>query len=314
VNSMRKIVISESMDAQSVDALRARCRVVYDPTLVDDAPRLLAAARDCDALIVRNRTQVRGALLAVLGQARVIGRLGVGLDNIDVPACQARGMRVIAATGANAAAVAEYVLAAAFILLRGVWHSSAAVAAGQWPRAQLSGGREIGGKTLGLVGFGSIGQRTARLAQAVGMQVIAYDPAIAADAPLWQESGVARCALDALLAQADVVSLHLPLVAETENLFCETRLARMKPGAILVNAARGGICDEAAVARLLRGGHLGGAAFDVFADEPLGKDCVWANCPNALLTPHVAGITVESNTRVSTLIAREVLAALEAAA
>jgi len=311
---MKKIVISESMDAQAVHSLRAHCEVVYDPALVDDAPRLHAAVADADALIVRNRTQVRGALLAAMARVRVLGRLGVGLDNIDVDACQARGVRVIAATGANASAVAEYVLAAAFILLRGAWHASAEVAAGHWPRTRLSGGREIAGKTLGLVGFGSIGQATARLAQAVGMRALAYDPAIAAHAPLWQHSGVAPCELDALLAQCDVVSLHLPLVEATKNLLSATRLAHMKPGAVLVNAARGGVCDEAAVAHLLRSGHLGGAAFDVFADEPLPADSPWAHCPNVLLTPHVAGITVESNQRVSTLIAREVLAALEAAA
>jgi len=307
---MKKIVISESMDAQAVHSLRAHCEVVYDPALVDDAPRLHAAVVDADALIVRNRTQVRGALLDAMTRVQVIGRLGVGLDNIDVAACQARGLRVIPATGANAAAVAEYVLGSAMVLLRGAYHSSAKVAAGHWPRPRLSNGREIAGKTLGLVGFGSIGQVTARLAQAVGMYVIAYDPAIAADAPLWQASGVARSDLDTLLAQSDVVSLHLPLIDATKNLFSRERLARMKPGAMLINAARGGICDEAAVAASLRSGHLGGAAFDVFEAEPLPANSPWADCPNALLTPHVAGITAESNARVSTMIAAEVLTAL----
>jgi len=215
---MNTIVISETMDDGAVQTLRAHCTVVYDPALVDDAPRLHAAAADADALIVRNRTQVRGALLDAMARVRVIGRLGVGLDNIDMPACRARGLRVIPATGANAAAVAEYVLGSAMVLLRGAYHSSAAVAAGQWPRPLLSNGREIAGKTLGLVGFGSIGQVTARLAQAVGMRVMAYDPAIAADAPLWQTSGVVRCDLDVLLAQSDVVSLHLPLIDATKNL------------------------------------------------------------------------------------------------
>jgi len=307
---MNTIVISETMDDGAVQTLRAHGSVVYDPGLVDDASRLHAAVVDADALIVRNRTQVRGALLDAMTRVQVIGRLGVGLDNIDVAACQARGLRVIPATGANAAAVAEYVLGSAMALLRGAYHSSAEVAAGHWPRTQLSNGREIAGKTLGLVGFGSIGQVTARLAQAVGMRVMAYDPAIAADAPLWQISGVARCDLDALLAQSDVVSLHLPLIAATQNLFSQERLACMKPSAILINAARGGICDEAAVAEALRGGRLGGAAFDVFDTEPLPAHSPWVGCPNVLLTPHVAGITAESSQRVSTMIAAEVLNAL----
>jgi len=307
---MTTIVISEAMDDGAVHTLHAHATVVYDPSLVDDAPRLHAAVAHADALIVRNRTQVRGALLDAMPRVRVIGRLGVGLDNIDVSACQARGLRVIPATGANAAAVAEYVLGSSLVLLRGAYHSNAAMLAGQWPRTPLSNGREIAGKTLGLVGFGSIGQVTARLAQALGMHVMAYDPAIAANASLWQDCGVARSDLDALLAQADVVSLHLPLIKATKNLFSQERLARMKPGAILINAARGGICDEAAVATLLRSGHLGGAAFDVFASEPLPANSPWIDCPNLLLTPHVAGITVESNQRVSTLIAAEVLTAL----
>jgi len=308
--TLNTIVISETMEEEAVQTLGAHCQVVYDPELVDDAPRLHAAVMTADALIVRNRTQVRGALLDAMSRLRVVGRLGVGLDNIDVKSCQARGIRVIPATGANAAAVAEYVLATAMLLLRGAYHSSAEVAAGHWPRRRLSEGREIAGKTLGLVGFGSIGQVTARLVQAVGMHVQAYDPVIAADAPLWQAHGVTRCDLDALLAQSDVVSLHLPLAESSRHLFSRERLRSMKPGSVLINAARGGICDEAAVAELLRSRHLGGAAFDVFETEPLPAHSAWHDCPNLLLTPHIAGVTAESNRRVSSMIANAVLAAL----
>ena len=306
-----RIVISEFMDAPAVAQLQSAHDVLYAPELVDDAPRLRAEAAKADALIVRNRTQVRGDLLAAMSRCRVVGRLGVGLDNIDVAACEARGMQVLPATGANALSVAEYVVGTALLLLRGAYGSSAAMAAGQWPRAALSNGREVGGKTLGLVGFGSIGQLTARLARALGMDVIAYDAVLGADHPSYAEHHVAPVSLDALLASADVVSLHVPLVASTRNLFDAQRIAAMKPGAVLINSARGGVVDELALAQALREGRLGGAALDVFADEPLAAAPYFEGCPNLLLTPHIAGVTSESNARVSSLIAERVLQALQ---
>ncbi len=303
---MKKIVITEFMDTPAVESLKARYTVVYEPTLVDDVARLLLEAANADAVIVRNRTQVRGELLAACRQATVIGRLGVGLDNIDVPACEARGMKVIPATGANALAVAEYVIGTAMLLLRGVYQDSAAVAGGKWPRARLSNGREIAGKTLGLVGFGGIGRLTAGLAKGLGMTVVAYDPMLPADAPVWAQSGVTPVTLEQLLAQSDVVSLHVPLTPETRNLLSKERVAQMKAGAVIINSARGHIADEAAIADAIRAGHLGGAAFDVFEPEPLKAGSPWENCPNIVLTPHVAGVTAESNERVSTMIAAEV--------
>ena len=309
---MKKIVITEFIDEAAVASLRMAFNVVYDPTLVDDAARLMAEVPDADAVIVRNRTQVRGELLAACAQATVIGRLGVGLDNIDVAACEARGMQVIPATGANALAVAEYVIGTAMVLLRGVYLSSQAVASGQWPRAALSSGREISGTCLGLVGFGGIGRLTARLAQGLGMRVIAHDPMLAPGSPVWQETGVQCASLDELIAQADVISLHVPLTPGTANLLSAQRIAQMKRGAVVINTSRGGIADEAAVAAALRDGRLGGAAFDVFEPEPLGAGTPWEGCPNAILTPHVAGVTAESNVRVSTLIAAAVARALKA--
>lgn len=299
-----RLLVPEFMDAPAVAQLRAAHDVLYDPQLVDDMPRLLAEAPQCDAIIVRNRTQVRGELLAALKRCSVVGRLGVGLDNIDVKACEARGIRVIPATGANALSVAEYVITTAMLLLRGAYASTADVVAGRWPRNALGQGRELAGKTLGLVGFGSIGQLTARLAQALGMQVIAFDPAVrGGDTAL-------VATLDELVARADVVSVHVPLLDSTRNLFDARRIASMKKGAVLVNTARGGIVDEKAVAAALRSGHLGGAALDVFADEPLAAAPHFDGCPNLVLTPHIAGVTRESNERVSSVIAAKVLEAL----
>jgi (S)-sulfolactate dehydrogenase len=310
---VQRIVISENMDAPAVALLARDFDVDYRPSLVEDAAALARALAQAEGWIVRNRTQVRGAALEGAGRLRVVGRLGVGLDNIDLEACAARGIEVIAATGANAESVAEYVLGMAMVLLRGAAYlSTPAVAAGRWPRQMLSQGREISGKTLGLVGFGSIGRVTAHKAVALGMRVIAFDPAIAADSPAWTEQGVAPCGLDELLAQADIVSLHLPFLDSTRRLIDETRIARMKPGAILVNSARGGILDEAALARALHQGRLAGAALDVFEEEPLPGGSVLADAPNLILTPHIAGVTIESNERVSSLIAERVAAFLRA--
>ena len=307
---MKKIVITEFMDLPAVQALASRADVCYEPGLVDDVRRLPDLVRDADAVIVRNRTQMRGDLLAACGAVSVIGRLGVGLDNIDVAACEARGIRVIPATGANARAVAEYVVGTAMLLLRGAYQSTSTVVDGEWPRAALSGGREMAGKTLGLIGFGGIGRLTATLARGLGMRVVACDPMLRPRDPAWAQYDVEDVTLDDLLSQADVVSLHVPLTPQTSGLLSAQRIARMKEGAVVINTARGGVADDAAVARAIRAGQLGGAAFDVFEPEPLPAGSVWAGCPNVVLTPHVAGVTAEANVRVSALIAKEVAKAL----
>jgi (S)-sulfolactate dehydrogenase len=306
-----RIVVSEFMDDRALARLRAAGHDVrYDAALVDDTDRLRREAAAADALIVRNRTQVRGALLDALTRCKVVGRLGVGLDNIDVAGCEARGIRVIPATGANAQSVAEYVVTTALMLLRGAYFGSADVAAGRWPRAALSNGREAHGKALGLIGFGSIGQRTAALARAIGMEVAAFDAMMDADHPAYAATGARFAGLDEVITTSDVVSLHVPLLDSTRGLFDANRIASMKRGAILINTARGGIVDEAALADALRSGHLGGAAIDVFAAEPLPATPHFQGCPNLILTPHIAGLSLESNERVGFQIADRVLEAL----
>jgi (S)-sulfolactate dehydrogenase len=205
------------------------------------------------------------------------------------------------------------VIAAALLLLRGTYSSTEAVAAGRWPRAALIGGRELHGKTLGLVGFGSVGRATGRLARALGMKTIGFDAQIALDDPLWTEEQTTACGFDELLRAADVVSLHVPLTPGTRGLIGATKLALLKRDAVLVNTARGGVVDEAALAAALKARSLGGAALDVFEAEPLPAGSPLADCPNLILTPHVAGVTRESNLRVSTLIADKVADALDAA-
>jgi (S)-sulfolactate dehydrogenase len=305
-----RIVISEFMDAPAVKRLEERFDVDYRPKLVDDVAALEAALPGADAWIVRNRTPVRGPLLAAAARLRVVGRLGVGLDNIDVLACESRGIEVIPAAGANAESVAEYVVTAALILLRGAYFSTRAVEAGTWPRQTLSQGREAAGKVLGIVGFGSIGRLTARKAAALGMAIVGYDANVAPDDPAWGQTRTDPLGLDELLARSDVVSLHLPLTDETRGLLDAKRLATMKRDAVLVNTARGGILDEAALAAMLREGRLGGAALDVFEHEPLAAGSPLAGAPRLLLTPHIAGVTLESNERVSAFIAERVAEAL----
>lgn len=303
---MADIVICEFMDQSAVDGLAADFDVLYDPALVERPADLAAAAADARALIVRNRTQVRGPLLDAAAALQVVGRLGVGLDNIDLAACERRGITVCPATGANDDAVAEYVVAAALVLLRDAFAAGADVMAGGWPRQRCMG-REIGGKVLGLVGFGGIARESARRAHALGMQVVAHDPFVAEDDPAWR-GDVERSDLDTLLDRADVVSLHVPLTEQTRGLLDERRIASMKQGAVLINTARGGIVDEAALVAALQSGHLAGAALDVYATEPVTADAGarFAGIANLLLTPHIAGVTQESNVRVSAVTAANV--------
>jgi (S)-sulfolactate dehydrogenase len=313
-----EIVISEFLDEASLDRIMPWARaagreILYQPNLVDDATALADAIKDARALIVRNRTQVRGELLAAAERLEIIGRLGVGLDNIDVEACGARGIKVVPATGANDDSVAEYVISAALTLLRPLTAAMPEMLAGAWPRTTMIG-RELQGKTLGLVGFGSIARATARRARVLGMRVGAFDPFVPAEDPAWAETPRFE-ELAHLLGTVDVVSLHVPLTDDTRHLVDARALAEMHDKAILINAARGGVVHESALAEALRAGKLGGAALDVFEVEPLTSAAArtFEGCPNLILTPHIAGLTDESNARVGGLIADVVISHLETA-
>ncbi len=308
---MAQIVITEFMDESAVAGLAADFDVLYEPDLVDKQARLLEALADCRGLIVRNRTQVRGPLLEAAPRLEAVGRLGVGLDNIDVAACRARGIEVCPASGANDLSVAEYVITAAMLLLRGAWLATPEMIAGGWPRSRLMG-RELADRTMGLVGFGSIARNVATRAAGLGMRVVAYDPYVPADDVAW--GAVERLELEPLLIESDVVSLHVPLTSQTHHLVDARALDAMRSDAVLINAARGGVVDEAALAQALREGRLGGAALDVFETEPLTAEAAapFAGLANLVLTPHIAGVTLESNVRVSSLIAAKVREALAA--
>ncbi|MCW5575150.1 MAG: hydroxyacid dehydrogenase [Burkholderiales bacterium] len=294
------------MDVAAVDSLRQKFDVLYDQALVERRPQMLGALQDATGIIVKERTQVDRDLLAHAKQLRVVGRLGVGLDNIDLPACRERDIAVFPATGANATSVAEYVICASLMLLRpGAYGSTDRVASGRWPQKEVRGGRELDRKTMGVIGLGAIGQAVARLARGLGMRVIAWAPTKAPE--VFSGLGVERVEMDRLLAEADIVTLHIPLTDKTRGFISKERIAAMRQGAVLINTARGGIVDDAALVDALKAGRLGGAAIDVFDAEPLPGDSVFAGgAPNLVLTPHIAGGTVESTERRGSVVAQKV--------
>ena len=307
-----KIVISEFIDKGALALFPPSCEAVYEPSLVDNPEALCAALSDADALIVRNRTQVKRRSLDAGQKLKVIGRLGVGLDNIDMEACSARNIEVYPATGANTICVAEYVISAMSYMLRPVFSHTQAVLQGDWPRDALGQTQEMNGKSIGIIGFGAIGQAVGMRARALGMEVIAYDPHAAA---IPTEFRHAMCeTLEHLLSRSDVVTLHVPLNAQTRSLINQAALMKMKPTALLINTSRGGVVDEDALVETLRAGHLSGAVLDVFEDEPLNQASAekFSSIENLVLTPHVSGLTIEGNARVSHMTVQNVVTALTA--
>ena len=303
---MSSILISEFITSQALETLRSKHSVVYEPELYKDRAALIAATQNVEALIVRNLTQVNEEVLAKASRLKVVGRLGVGLENIELPACAKRNIKVIPATGANAESVAEYVIGAAIALTRGFIPATISTLKGEWPRPRFSAYHEFLGKTIGIVGFGSIGRIVAKKANAFGLKCLAYDPVLSGNEVVLEGFKVPLVSLNALLSQSDAVTLHLPFLPETKGLFNLDILSQMKAGACLINTARGGIVDEFALAECLRSGHLGGAALDVFSAEPAKDLSHLVGIENLILTPHIAGVTHESNERVSQMIADEV--------
>jgi (S)-sulfolactate dehydrogenase len=309
---MAEIVITEFMDDDVAAEMAASRDVLYEKDLVDRPDDLVREASNCRALIVRNRTRVDAALLDRCPKLKVVGRLGVGLENIDLAACKARGIEVRPARGANAVSVAEYVVATMLTLMRGLQRMTEPVIAGSWPRNAFLG-REAAGGIFGLVGFGDIARHAAARASALGMEVIAYDPYVHGEDPVWRQMPARQVTLDELLKSADVISLHVPFTDSTRNLIDEPAIAQMKDDAILINTARGGIVDEDALIEALKTGRIGGAALDVFAGEPVTAEsgARFEGVPNLILTPHIAGVTSQSNRWTSVLTMRNVLAVLD---
>jgi len=292
-----KIVVADKISEHGVELLRQPGWNVALPT----PAALPAELGEAEGLIVRSATRVTAELLERAPRLRVVGRAGVGVDNIDTEAATLRGVLVMNTPGSNSVSVAEHTIALLLSLARGVPQLNAALHAGRWEKS--SAGVELRGKTLGLVGLGRVGAEVARRARGLEMRVVAHDPFITAEYA--RETSVELLAFDELLAQSDIVSLHLALSPATENLFDAAALARMKPGARLINTARGELIDEAALAEALRSGRLAGAALDVFAMEP-PRQSPLLELANVIATPHVAGSTQEAQEEVGVLIAQQV--------
>jgi len=270
--------------------IRCEVRVATGPA--DLAQHLATAA----GLIVRSETKVTAALMDAAPRLVVIGRAGVGVDNIDLAAATARGIYVVNAPYGNVGAAAEHAITLALALLRNVVAADASIRRGEWTRAAFMG-HELRGKTLGLVGIGRVGGLVARRAAAFEMRVLAHDPF--ASEGLARAVGAELVPLDDLFRDADVISLHTPLTEKTRGLISTDALARMKPTAILVNCARGEIVDLDALADALTRGIIAGAALDVFPTEPIPADAAIRRAPHTLLTPHIAGSTTEAQTNVA---------------
>ncbi len=293
-----KIVVADKISGRGIALLREPGWTVVQPAK-DAVARELA---DADGLLVRSATRVTAELLAQAPRLRVVGRAGVGVDNIDLDAATRRGVLVMSTPGGNAVSVAEHTFALLLALARQVPLHDAAIRAGRWEKSSAAG-TELRGKTLGLIGLGRIGSEVARRARAFEMRVVAYDPYISESAALEMQAELVP--LKELLAQSDFVSLHTALNPATQRMINAQTIAQMKRGARLVNAARGELVEEAALAEALCRGHLAGAAVDVFAEEP-PKNSPLVGLPNVIATPHVAGSTEEAQEEVGTLIAQQV--------
>jgi (S)-sulfolactate dehydrogenase len=308
VSGRPRVVDSEFIAPEGIARLGAAVELVADATLVSDRARLLAAVADADGLIVRDRTQVDVELLDAAPRLRTVGRLGVGTDNLDLDAMQARGVAVHLATGANAISVAEHVIGALLLLSRPSFTASDRVIAGEWPRTELIG-RELAGRRLGLLGFGATARAVAQRAAALGMDVVTSDPMVTDPGP-----GVTLLDPDELFGASDALSVHAPLLPSTRGMVGTAAIGRMPEGALLVDTSRGGVVDHDAVVAALRSGRLAGAALDVHPEEPVdaAAGARYLGVPGLLLTPHLAGVTHESNVRISRVIADAVVAELVA--
>jgi len=296
-----RVLVAEPLAREGVALLREHHEVDERPGLSRD--ELCAIVGDYDALVVRSQVKVDADLIAAGRRLVVVGRAGVGVDNVDLEAATRAGITVVNAPTGNTIAAAEHTLALMFGLARRIAAADASMRRGEWKRSQFTG-VELRGKTLGIIGLGKIGQAIADRARALEMTVVGVDPFITAEQAALH--GVELVELDALLDRADVVTVHVPMTRSTRGLIGRDALARMKPGALLLNVARGGVVDEQAVAEALREGRLAGAAFDVYEQEPPTGSPV-LEAPNTLLTPHLGASTEEAQVLVAEEVADQIL-------
>ena len=301
---MQKILITDGLDASAIDILKPYVEVDdKSGILADDLLKVIA---DYDALIVRGRTKVTPSLLDVATRLKVVGRAGVGVDNIDLKAARDHGITVVNAPVATTVAVAELAFSLLLATCRDIPRADTSMKAGQWIKKDLEG-VELYGKNLGVIGFGRIGAATAKRAAAFGMQVLGYDPLLSSEEI--KKRGGEPVELDELYSRSDFITLHIPLLADTKNMINESAFAKMKKGVRIICAARGGVIDEAALLNALKSGKVAAAGLDVFSSEPPGITELVAH-PRVICVPHIGAQTAEAQTRAAEDICSEVMAAL----
>jgi D-3-phosphoglycerate dehydrogenase len=299
---MPKVLISDELSQAAIDIFKARgVEVDFLPQVGPDAAKLREIIGQYDGLAIRSATKVKPDIIAAAKNLKVIGRAGIGVDNVDIPAATAKGIVVMNTPFGNSITTAEHAIALMFAAARQVPEANISTQAGKWEKNKFMG-RELYAKTLGLIGCGNIGGIVADRALGLKMKVIAYDPFLSAERAV--QLGVEKVELDELLPRADVISLHVPMTEKTKNILSREALAKTKPGVIIVNAARGGLVDEAALREALEKEHVAAAAFDVFTIEP-AKENVLFGAPNFIATPHLGASTNEAQENVALQVAEQ---------
>lgn len=299
---MPKILISDKLSPSAIDIFKARgLEVTYDPELGKDKDRLLEAIGQFDGLAVRSATKATEAVIKRADNLKVIGRAGIGVDNIDIAAATSAGIVVMNTPFGNAITTAEHAIAMMFATARQIPQANESTHAGKWEKSRFMG-VELYGKSLGLIGCGNIGSIVAGRAKALQMQVLAYDPFLTLERA--EELGIEKVELQELLPRADFISLHTPLTDQTRNILSEDALGKTKPGVRIINCARGGLIDEAALKAALDQGHIAAAALDVYAQEPAKENDLFGH-PNVVCTPHLGASTKEAQENVAIQVAEQ---------
>ena len=302
-----KVLVAAPLHEKAIEVLKnAGFEIVYEE--YPDEERLLELVRDVDAIIVRSKPKVTRRVIEAAPKLKVIGRAGVGLDNIDLEAAKERGIKVVNSPRASSRSVAELAVGLMFAVARKIAFADRKMGEGVWAKKQCMG-IELEGKTVGVIGFGRIGYEVAKIANALGMNVLLYDPYPNEERA--KEVGGKFVSLEELLKESDIVTLHVPLTESTRHLINEERLRLMKPTAILINAARGAVVDTEALVKALQEGWIAGAGLDVFEEEPLPADHPLTKLDNVVLTPHIGASTVEAQMRAGVQVAEQIVEILK---
>ena len=299
-----RVLVSDKLSPTAVQIFKDRgVDVDYLPDLGKNKDKLLEVIGQYDGLAIRSATKVTEKLIAAATNLKVIGRAGIGVDNVDIPYASSKGIVVMNTPFGNSITTAEHAIALMFALARQLPDANAQTQAGKWPKNDFMG-VEVTGKTLGLIGAGNIGSIVADRALGLRMKVVAYDPFLSPDRAV--EMGVEKVDLDELLARADFITLHTPLTDQTRNILSAENLAKTKKGVRIVNCARGGLVDEAALLAALESGKVAGAALDVYEKEPAGTDNPLVMHPKVVCTPHLGASTIDAQEKVGEIICRNV--------